>query len=81
MSTELELSNDNKLPTLSELHHAPAVAFKNDQLNLLLNQEVPKKWIKYHPTAKIKDDKGNYVPLPYIPIDKIEFLLTKIFQS
>lgn len=81
MSTELTKQENAKLPTLSELHHAPDVAFKNDQLNLLLNQEVPAKWIKFHPTAKVKNDKGETVPLPYIPIDKVEFLLTKIFQD
>jgi hypothetical protein len=81
MSKEIQKSNHNTLPTLAELHHAPDIAFKNDQLNLLLNQEVPAKWIKHHPTAKVKNDKGESVPLPYIPIDKVEFLLTKIFQD
>jgi hypothetical protein len=61
-----------KLPTLSELHHAPELAFKNDQLNLLLNQPVPTQWIKEHPFAK---------NVKYIPIDKVEFLLTRIFQK
>jgi hypothetical protein len=75
------MNTETNLPTLADLHHAPAIAFKNDQLNLLLNQDVPKKWIKFHPTAKVKNDKGESVALPYIPIDKIEFLLTKIFQD
>lgn len=59
------------LPKLEDLHHDPQVAFKNDALNLLLNQEVPKQWVKDHPITKTK----------YLTIEKVEFLLTKIFQE
>lgn len=62
----------NKLPTLKELHHDEITAFQHDQFNLLLNQEVPEKWIKKHPVVD---------NVKYIPIDKIEFLLTRIFQN
>lgn len=58
-----------KLPTIKDLHHDPETAFKNDALNLLLNQEPQKDWIKEHPVTKTK----------YIPIEKVEFLLTRIF--
>lgn len=61
-----------KLPQLEELHHDAAAAFKSDQLNLLLNQPVPEKWVKDHPYAK---------GVRYIPIEKVEFLLTRIFQE
>lgn len=74
-----------KLPKLEELHHDIESAFKNDQLNLLLNQPVPEKWIKYHPYVKIEDfdEHGNKIKvnLAYIPVDKVEFLLTRIFQE
>lgn len=60
------------LPKLEDLHHDLQVAFKNDQLNLLLNQEPPKQWVKDHPFAK---------GVQYIPIEKVEFMLTKIFQQ
>lgn len=63
---------EKQLPTLQDLHHEAEAAFKNDQLNLLLNQPVPEKWIKQHPFAK---------NVTYLPIDKIEFLLTRIFQQ
>jgi hypothetical protein len=67
------MEKDKKnLPTLLELHHDHEVAFKNDQLNLLLNQPVPGQWVKDHPFAK---------NVKYIPIEKIEFLLTRIFQE
>jgi hypothetical protein len=60
------------LPKLEDLHHDVQQAFKNDQLNLLLNQEVHHTWVKEHPFAK---------GVKYIPIEKVEFLLTRIFQE
>jgi len=60
------------LPTIAELFEDNLqTAYKNEQLNLLLNQEPPAKWIKEHPYIR------NY---KYIPIDKIEYLLRKIFK-
>lgn len=67
------------LPTLSELHHDPQQAFKNDQLNLLLNQPPHASWLKQHPMAKAKNDQGQTVPALYLPIDKIENMLSVIF--
>jgi hypothetical protein len=64
--------NKRQLPALKDLHHDIEQAFKNDQLNLLLNQPVPNAWIKDHPFAK---------GVKYIPIEKVEFLLTRIFQE
>jgi len=66
--------------TLSELHCNPAEAFKNDQLNSILNSPPHASWIKKHPLAKVKNDAGEQVPSEYIPIDKVEFLLLRIFQ-
>jgi hypothetical protein len=60
------------LPTIADLTSDVEVAFKNDQFNLLLNQPPPAKWVKTHPHIK-----GHR----YIPIDKIEFLLKRIFKS
>lgn len=60
---------DNKLPTLADLHHDVQAAFKNDQLNALLNQPPHQSWIKKHPMTKTD----------YLPVDKVEFMLTRIF--
>lgn len=60
----------HKIPTIQELHHDMQEAFKTDQLNALLNQQVPQTWIKEHPFAK---------NVRYIPIERVEFMLTKIF--
>ena len=61
-----------KVPTIAELTQDVEVAWKNDQLNLLLNQTPPKDWVKKHPF--IKDYN-------YLPIDKVEHLLRKIFKE
>ena len=62
----------NTLPTLADLTGDIALAYKNDELNLLLNQEPPKQWVKEHPYIK-----GH----KYLPIDKVELLLKKIFKQ
>lgn len=62
---------NQNLPTIGELTGDIELAFKNDQLNLLLNQEPPTKWIKEHPFIK-----GH----KYIPIDKVELMLKRIFK-
>jgi len=62
-----------QLPKLDELHHSPVEAFKNDQFNLLLNQSPPETWLKKAPAFQ---GGGSY-----LPIDKVEYLLTKIFQE
>lgn len=60
------------LPTVAELFSDNQLeAFKNEQLNFLLNQEPNAKWIKTHPYI------SNY---KYLPIDKIEFMLRKVFK-
>lgn len=66
------MSDEKKLPTLAELHYDIDTAFKNDQLKLLLNQQPPEKWIKKNAMA------SNSL---YLPIDKVEFLLDRIFQE
>lgn len=70
MSTEVKL-HESKLPTLQELYGNPEEAFKSDQLSVVLNQQPPASWIKVHPFIK------GY---KYLPIDKIEYLLKRIFK-
>lgn len=67
MSTDL-----TKVPTLADLTQDVGLAYKNDALNLLLNQPPPEVWVKKHPF--IKDYN-------YLPIDKVEHLLRKIFKE
>jgi len=60
------------LPTLQELVKDVSVYQEQDKLNYLLNQEPPKSWVKEHPYVK-----GH----KYLPIDKIEYLLRKVFKE
>jgi len=73
-----------QLPTLQELVKDLTSYEESDKLNFLLNQPVPKDWISYHPFIKkeITNDKGQKekVPYPYLAIDKVEYLLRKIFK-
>lgn len=64
-----------KPPTIAELFEQTdslQSAYANDQLNAILSNEPPAKWVKEHPF--IKNHK-------YLPIDKVEYLLRKIFKS
>ena len=63
---------ERKLPTLQELVKDIDTYEETDQLNFLLNQEPPKQWVKEHPYIR-----GH----KYIPIDKIEYLMRKIFKE
>lgn len=61
-----------KLPTLPELFEDNIeLAGKTEGLNAILNTNPPEKWVKVHPF--VKDHK-------YLPIDKVEYLLRKIFK-
>jgi hypothetical protein len=59
-----------KLPTIDELYRSDSlpVLHKDAMFQLLVNQEPKKEWIKVHPMTKE----------PYIPIERIEWLLTNI---
>lgn len=76
---------ERKLPALADLVGDEIEVLANDQLNLLLNQDPNPSWVKKHPFAKIEVDLGNgnkaKEPLPYIPIQRVELLLTAIFQE
>lgn len=67
----MELTTQNKLPSIQELFDNPALAVKQDALNHYLNQPPPASWIKKHPFI------ANY---KYVPIDKVEFLLRMFFK-
>lgn len=70
----LETPATRQLPSIADLHKDIQEAFKNDQLNLLLNQPPSEAWLKAYPAEmKIKGDKK------YLPIDKVDFLLKYIF--
>jgi hypothetical protein len=61
-----------KLPTLQDLLVENEDSLKQNALTVLLNQDPPAKWLVQHPM--IRDYR-------YIPIEKIEYLLTRIFGN
>lgn len=65
----------HRIPTIIELFSDQQQAREDDQLNVLLNAEPRKEWVVNHPN--LKDKKGK--PWQYLPIDKVELMLTRIF--
>jgi hypothetical protein len=59
-----------KIPTLQELISETPESLKQNALMLLLNQDPPANWLQQHPMI------NNY---KYLPIERIEWLLTRIF--
>lgn len=76
-------SKTYQLPKIEDLYADKAAAGKSNELNILLNQPPKIEWLKEHPliTLKKKDAQGNAIKVPYvyIPIERIEWLLTCIF--
>jgi hypothetical protein len=62
----------SNLPTLSELFEGVENVEKMEGLTAILNVEPPTKWVKEHPYIR-----GH----KYLPIDKVEYLLRKIFKK
>jgi len=58
-----------QLTTLAEIYGDVEATTKNTALAVILNATPPNDWVKVHPMTKFK----------YIPIERIEYLLTRIF--
>ena len=68
-----------KIPTIQDLVLESESTYKENALMVILNQPPPKEWLKEHPTAKTKDAKGNTVPAQYLPIERVEYMLSRIY--
>lgn len=66
------METTRQLPTLSELYDDIALVQKQNQLNIILNAEPKKEWVREHPFVK---------GLKYLPIERVEYLLTMIFTK
>ena len=64
--------HEKKLPTIQELYDNTDLAITRDNLNVFLNQNPPQAWLKTNPYA------NNSL---YLPIDKIEWMLTRFFKE
>ena len=67
------MEKENKLVLIEDLYNGDlALISQKNQLNVLLNQPPKEIWLKEHPmVAGVK----------YLPVGKVEFLLTAIFQE
>lgn len=71
--SEKSIQVKTELPTLAELFEDSLdIVAKSEGLNAILNATPPEKWIKEHPFVT-----GH----KYLPIDKVEYLLRKIFKQ
>jgi len=81
MSKEL-----TRVPKIVDLYDNSELALAKNDLNILLNNDPHPSWLIKHPFVKkeVKDPKTGRktrVPIDYLPIARIEWLLTSIFQS
>ena len=60
----------SNLPAIRDIYSDSVDIIKENNLNVLLNQPPKESWIKQHPIAK---------NVKYIPIERVEYLLTSIF--
>ena len=63
--------NTNTLPRYEDLVQETEESLRENALMVLLNQPPPANWIKKHPFAGTD----------YLPISKVEFLLTRLFGN
>ena len=61
-----------KLPSLEEIYNDNIEIVKQNKLNIILNSEPKQEWVKTHPFVK---------NLKYLPIERVEYLLTMIFSK
>ena len=66
------MSNLKKIPTLQDLVENDEQSIKDNALAVILNQPPPEKWIINHPII------SGY---RYLPIERVEYLLTRIFNK
>lgn len=64
------MSNLSKIPTMNELVTETEMTLKENALMVILNQPPPEKWLVNHPMI------SGY---KYLPIERVEYLLTRIF--
>lgn len=64
------MAEKRNLPAIKDIYSESTDLVKHNDLNILLNQPPKQEWVKDHPLAR---------NVKYIPIGRIEYLLTSIF--
>lgn len=68
----------HQIPTVADLQKDMESAMGQDKLNIICNQPTPVAWLKQNKFVKVK--VGNqWKQADYLPIDKVKYLLTRIF--
>lgn len=83
-STQLTVKTPFQLPSISDIYNDTemTVLQKDSAIQVLLNQPPAQPWIKEHPIHKIKtieNGKEVWKPLQYLPIERVEWLLTILY--
>jgi len=75
------MKNETKhiIPKLSDIIDEKPLSESENNLMVILNQPPKKEWLKEHPTAKVQNRSGEWIPLVYLPIERIEWLLAYIY--
>lgn len=71
MTQAVTTTNEKKLPKIADIYSDKALVTKQNELNIILNSEPAPSWIKEHPMVSW---------LKYLPIERVEYLLTCIFS-
>lgn len=76
--------SEKKIIKIEDLYKDVEGMAEEDWLIQLLNQDPPDVWVKTHPYIKVEamvNGVKTKVPYKYLNIDRIEFLLKKIFKK
>lgn len=65
------MEEKRNLPTIQDLYTEVDIRDKDNNFNILMNQPPKEDWIKVHPMTKTQ----------YLPIERVEYLLTRIFVN
>lgn len=76
------MEEKKNLPVLADLYSDSDLKIVQNDLNILLNAPPAPGWLKDHPFATkiiIIAGQKTKVPIKFIPVERIEWLLTRIF--
>ncbi len=82
-----ETTENLPVPTMADLvegnfsKELTEVQLKQRNFMVLLNNEPPTDWLKAHPNAKRKNAEGLEVPTMYLPIERVEYLLARVYTK
>lgn len=75
------MEEERQLPTIESLYQNRDLAIQQNKLAVLLNQPPNETWISEHPFVSVKDSEGRNGKLKYLPIERIEWLMTNVFKT